>query len=59
MIDGLNAVYKRYIYQLISKVQLPGSVIFDSQIKMYTGTEKRCKFRSGIQRLSGKRALPK
>ena len=28
-----------YIYQLISKVQLPGSVRFDSQIKMHTGTE--------------------
>ena len=28
--DGLNAVDKRYIYQLMSKVQLPGSIIFDS-----------------------------
>ena len=42
--DGLNAVDKRYIYQLMSKVQLPGSVRFDSQIKMNTGTEKKCKF---------------
>ena len=40
-VDGLNAVDKRYIYQLMSKVQLPGSVIFDSQIKMHTGTEKK------------------
>ena len=39
--DGLNAIDKRYIYQLISKVQLPGSVIFDSQIKMHTGTENK------------------
>ena len=30
VVDGLNAVDKRYIYQLISKVQLLGSVIFDS-----------------------------
>ena len=30
-----------YIYQLMSKVQLPGSVRFDSQIKMHTGTEKK------------------
>ena len=35
----LNDVDKRYIYQLIYKVQLPGSVRFDSQIKMHTGTE--------------------
>ena len=40
LVDGLNAVDKRYIYKLMSKVQLPGSVRFDSQIKMYTGTEK-------------------
>ena len=30
-----------YIYQLISKVQLPGSIRFDSQIKIHTGTEKK------------------
>ena len=40
VVDGLNAVDKRYIYQLMSTVQLPGSVRFDSQIKMHTGTEK-------------------
>ena len=38
---GLNAVEKRYIYQLMSKVQLPGSVRFDSYIIMHTGTEKK------------------
>ena len=37
--DGLNAADKRYIYQLMSNVQLPGPVRFDSQIKMHTGTE--------------------
>ena len=40
MVDGLNAVDKRYIYQLVSNVQLPGSFRFDSRIKMHTGTEK-------------------
>ena len=41
VVDGLNSVDKRYIYQLISKVQLPGSIIFDSKIKIHTGTEKK------------------
>ena len=40
-VDRLNAVDKWYIYQLMSKVQLPGSVRFDSQIKIHTGTEKK------------------
>ena len=39
VIDGLNAVYKRYIYQLMSKVQLPGLFRYDSEIKIHTGTE--------------------
>ena len=34
-------VDKCYIYQLMFKVQLPGSVRFDSQIKMHTGTENK------------------
>ena len=41
VVDGLNAVDKSYIYQLMSKVQLPGSVRFDSHIKMHTGTENK------------------
>ena len=41
VVDGLNAVDKRYIYQLMSNVQLPGSVRFDSQIKIHTGTENK------------------
>ena len=41
MVGGLNAVDKSYIYQLMSKVQLPGSVRFDSQIKIHTGTENK------------------
>ena len=41
VVDGLNDVDNRYIYQLMSKVQLPGSFIFYSQIKMHTGTENK------------------
>ena len=37
VVDELNAVDKRYIYQLMSNVQLPGSVRFDSHIKVHTG----------------------
>ena len=33
--NGLNVIYKSYIYQLISNVQLPGSKLFDSQIIMH------------------------
>ena len=29
IVDELNSVDKRYIYQLMSKVQLPESIIFD------------------------------
>ena len=38
---GLNAVDKRYIYKLMSKVKIPGSVRFDPQIKMHIGTENK------------------
>ena len=41
VVYGLNAVDNRYIYQLMSKVQLPGLVIFDLQIKIHTGTENK------------------
>ena len=34
MLDGLNAIEKRYIYRLMSNVQLQGSKLFDSQILM-------------------------
>ena len=40
VVDGLNSVDKRYIYQLMSTVQLPGSKIFDSQIQINTVTQK-------------------
>ena len=41
VVDGLNDVDKRYIYQLMYKVQLPGSVRFDSQIKIQNVTENK------------------
>ena len=41
MVDRLNDVDKRYIYQFMYKVQLPGSIRFDTQIKIHTGTEKK------------------
>ena len=41
VVGGLNAVDKRYVHQLMSKVQLPGSFRFCSQIKIHTGTENK------------------
>ena len=41
VVDGFHGVDKIYIYQLMSRVQFPGSVRFDSQIKMHTGTENK------------------
>ena len=38
--DELNVFDKCYIYQFMSTVQLSGSIIFDSQMQMHTGTEK-------------------
>ena len=32
MVDGINSIGKRFIYQFMSNVQLPGSRTFDSQI---------------------------
>ena len=39
VVDGLNDVDKRYIYQFMSTFQLPGSKIFDSHMQMHTGTQ--------------------
>ena len=41
VVDGLNAIEKRYMYQLLSTVQLTGSKIFDSQIQMHSCTPKK------------------
>ena len=40
VVNVLNDVDKRYIYQLIFEFQLPGSKIYDSQIQIHTGTKK-------------------
>ena len=39
--DGINAIYKRYMYQLMSTVQLTGSKTFDSNILMHSCTWKK------------------
>ena len=40
VVDGINAIEKRFIYQLIYNVQLPGSKTFDSHILMHSFTHK-------------------
>ena len=40
VVDGINAVDKRYIYQLVSNVQISGSNIFDFQMQINTGNQK-------------------
>ena len=42
VVDDLNVIDKRYIYKLMSNVQLPVSITFDSQIQIHTGTQKNC-----------------
>ena len=39
VLDGLSAVDNRYIYQLMSNVQLPGSKRFDFQMQMHTSNQ--------------------
>ena len=38
-VDGLNDIYKCYIYQLMSNVPLLVSKLFDSQIMMHSFTQ--------------------
>ena len=40
VVDGINAIDKRYICQLMSAVQLPVSKRFYSQMQMYTINQK-------------------
>ena len=40
VVDGLSSIVKRYIYQLMSTIQLPGSKIFDSHVEIHTGNQK-------------------
>ena len=37
VVDGINPVDQRYIYQLMSTVKFTGSNIFGSHIQMHTG----------------------
>ena len=39
VVDGLNVVDKRYIYQLMSNVKLPGSNRFYFQMKIHTSNQ--------------------
>ena len=36
VVDGLNAIDKRYMYQLMYTVQLPGSKIFEKKIIVHS-----------------------
>ena len=36
VVDGLNAIYKRYMFQLSYTFQLAGSKIFEKQILMHS-----------------------
>ena len=40
VIDGINAIGRRYMYQLMSTVQIPGLKIFEKQIIMHSCTPK-------------------
>ena len=40
VVDGLNDVDMRYLYQFMSTVQLPGSNRCDLQIQNHTGNQK-------------------
>ena len=40
VVYGLNAVDKRYVYQLMYTVTIYGSNIFDPQMQIYTGNQK-------------------
>ena len=40
LVDGINAIDKRYMYQFMSNVKLPVSITFDSQILMHYFTPK-------------------
>ena len=40
VVDGINAIEKRFIYQIMSNVNLPGSRKFYSQILMHSCTPR-------------------
>ena len=39
VVDGINDIDKRYIYQLMYNVQLPGSKLFYYHMQMHTSTQ--------------------
>ena len=41
VLDGLNYIYKRYMYQFMSNVQLPISKTFYSHILIHSCTPKK------------------
>ena len=41
VVHGLNFIFNRYMYQLMSNVQLPGSKTFDSHILMHSSAPKK------------------
>ena len=43
VVDSLNAIYKRYIYQLISTVKLQGSKISEKNSNAFLHIKKRCR----------------
>ena len=38
VLDGLNAIEKRFLFQLLSTVKLTGAKGYDTQMVMHTGT---------------------
>ena len=39
VVDGINIIYKRHIYQFMYSVQPNGSKLFDPQIQIHTSTQ--------------------
>ena len=59
VVYGLNTVDKRYIYQLMSTIQLYVSKIFDSHMQMNTGNQKYdVSLAKEIQRQSTSKMVP-
>ena len=40
VVDGLNAIEKWFIFQLISTVKLPGATSYNTKMVMHTGTHR-------------------
>ena len=56
VVDGLNAIHKHYIYQLMSNVKLSGSKIWLPDTTAHWQPKIWCKFSSIISEKSNKRA---